>query len=127
MQPYESLPEPVRRGIDLINKGLYFEAHEVLEEFWRQDTSAYRQLYQALIQVSVCLYHFQRGNTRGAIKLAQRAIAILQTYAQEILPLNLERLVEDLHLIEKETFRSSNNPEGFFPVVIHRGNNSLLE
>jgi predicted metal-dependent hydrolase len=58
-------------GIDLFNRGEFFEAHEVWEELWMDCPAAERRFVQALIQAAVALYHFERGNHTGAARLFQ--------------------------------------------------------
>src|SRR5512142_1408855 len=55
-----------RRGIDLINDGSYFAAHEVLEEVWRQVHGWTKPFYQGMVQVAISLHHFSTGNLAGA-------------------------------------------------------------
>lgn len=57
----------------------FFECHEVLEEYWKQDPSSpLKGIWHGLIQVAVSQYHERRGNTNGAIKMLQSAIERLQ-------------------------------------------------
>ena len=48
-----------REGIDLFNRGDFFEAHEVLEEIWRSDRPEPRDLFQGIIQVAAALHQFR--------------------------------------------------------------------
>src|SRR5262249_16336944 len=57
------------RGIELFNRGEFFEAHEVWEDLWHECASADRKFYQALIQAAVAAYHWSRGNAAGAKRL----------------------------------------------------------
>jgi predicted metal-dependent hydrolase len=57
------------RGIELFNRGEYFDAHEVWEELWMECQAAERRFFQALIQAAVALHHFERGNHTGAARL----------------------------------------------------------
>ncbi|MFD2115859.1 DUF309 domain-containing protein [Paenibacillus yanchengensis] len=58
----------------------YFECHEVLEEYWKQQRqSSYAHVYQGLIQLAVAQYHERRGNYSGAIKLYKAAQLKLNT------------------------------------------------
>ncbi len=68
----EPLPELVKRGIDLFNQGEYYKCHDDLEEAWRQDQTAGRDLYQAVLQVGIAYYQIERGNYRGAVKMLLR-------------------------------------------------------
>ncbi len=66
------LPEALE-GIKLFNAGQYYKAHDPLEEAWNQEETPDRDLYRALLQVSVAYHHCERGNYRGAVKLLLRA------------------------------------------------------
>lgn len=59
-------------GIKLFNEGHFFDCHEVLEDFWKQESEPDRQLTQGIIQVAVAYYHLGRGNRMGALKLFKR-------------------------------------------------------
>ena len=56
-------------GIELFNRGEFFEAHEVWEDVWNDCPSAERRFYQALIQAAVAAHHWGRGNATGANRL----------------------------------------------------------
>ncbi len=68
----QSLSPKALRGIHLFNLGEYFEAHEVLEEAWREDNTPARELYRAILQIAVAYYQIERGNFRGAAKMFLR-------------------------------------------------------
>ena len=57
---------------DLLNRGLAFNAHEVLEAAWKSGPSEERSLWQGLAQLAVGITHLQRGNLYGAITLLRR-------------------------------------------------------
>jgi len=57
---------------DLLNRGLAFTAHEVLEAAWKNGPNDERPLWQGLAQLAVGITHFQRGNLDGATTLLQR-------------------------------------------------------
>lgn len=92
-----TFPREVDLGINLINQGDYFQAHEVLELAWRNEQKKQRQLYQGLVQVSVLLYHLARGNTRGALKLLKKALLNLTPFVGAATTLDIPRLVSDLN------------------------------
>lgn len=68
------------RGIDLFNQGEFFEAHEVLEDVWRQALAADKPFLQGLIQISVAFVHHSRGNVLGACSLLARGCRNLSGY-----------------------------------------------
>lgn len=61
----------------LLDQGLAFNAHEVLEAAWKNGPFAERMLWQGLAQYAVGLTHIQRGNPKGARTLLERAIGRL--------------------------------------------------
>jgi len=56
----------------LLDAGLPFHAHEVLEAAWKAAPPDERELWRGLAQVAVGLTHLQRGNGRGAMALLRR-------------------------------------------------------
>jgi hypothetical protein len=60
---------------DLLDRGLAFNAHEVLEAAWKNGPVYEKTLWQALAQLAVGLTHVQRGNVKGAITVLRRASA----------------------------------------------------
>ena len=80
------------RGLELLNQGQYFAAHESLEEVWRTMTGQERRFVQGLIQVSVALYHHRAGNAEGAVALMDRAAHNLSPYADVFGEIDLSAL-----------------------------------
>jgi predicted metal-dependent hydrolase len=86
MQKYVRLPDQDRlvqacdqplsplalSGLEEFNKGEYFEAHELLELAWNEDSSPARELYRAVLQVGVAYLQIERGNYPGALKMFLR-------------------------------------------------------
>jgi hypothetical protein len=62
---------------DLLDRGLAFNAHEVLEAAWKNGPRNERTLWQGLAQLAVGITHVQRGNIKGACALLDRAAARL--------------------------------------------------
>lgn len=48
-----------RQGLDLFNRGEFYEAHEVWEDIWRSTTPEPKDLFQGLIQVAAALHQFR--------------------------------------------------------------------
>jgi len=67
------LSEQARQGIDLFNRGEYYEAHEALEHAWLAESGPVRDLYQGLLQIAVAYLQITRHNYNGAIKMFLRA------------------------------------------------------
>lgn len=58
---------------DLLDRGLAFNAHEVLEAAWKNAPDEERRMWQGLAQLAVGLTHVQRGNRAGAAGVLTRA------------------------------------------------------
>ena len=58
---------------DLLDRGLAFHAHEVLEAAWKNAPEDERGMWQGLAQLAVGITHIQRGNTAGAASVLARA------------------------------------------------------
>lgn len=75
----------------------YFECHEILEEYWKEDPPKKRKRYWVgFIQLAVALYHHRRQNTAGAKRLMANSIRILQAEHRAVEDLGLDhgRLLE---------------------------------
>jgi uncharacterized protein len=76
----DSLPPAFRQGVEEFNRAHYFEAHETLEDLWRETSGPLRLFYQGLIQLAVALYHLSNGNRRGALNLLAKGLDKLAAY-----------------------------------------------
>ncbi len=91
----------VSRGVELFNRGLYFEAHEIIEEVWRPlPAGGDRVFLQGLIQVAVAMAHQERGRVASARTLLARARAKLVPFAPALHGFDLRRLLRDLDAVE---------------------------
>lgn len=96
------LDNEVFHGIGLINRGDYFHAHEVLEKAWIRERRPVRQLYQGLIQVSVLLYHLEKKNRKGVLKLLKMAAKNLEPFEDTNEPFNVCSLLADLNRVQQQ-------------------------
>jgi len=79
LSPGDSLVEAQR----LLDEGLPFHAHEVLEATWKAAPDAERDLWQGLAQLAVGLTHALRGNSAGAASLLRRGTDRICRYVDE--------------------------------------------
>lgn len=85
--------DPIEEAIRLFNGEYFFEAHEVLEDVWRQERGESRLFLQGLIQVCAAYHHFQNGNLVGAMTLLERGAEKMRKYPSEYLGINAGRLI----------------------------------
>ena len=79
LTPDETVVEAQR----LLDAGMPFHAHEVLEAAWKAAPPEERELWRGLAQLAVGLTHLQRGNTRGAVALLQRGAERIRQWSVE--------------------------------------------
>lgn len=72
----EALAEAQR----LLDDGLPFHAHEVLEDAWKSAPPEERELWRGLAQLAVGATHAARGNRRGALALLRRGASLIVGY-----------------------------------------------
>jgi uncharacterized protein len=102
----------------------YFECHEVLEEYWKEETTQERDSHWVgLIQIAVSLYHYRRNNFKGAYRTMNKAITILRSKKAEIVSLGL-RYPEMLELLE-ETAEKMNKQVPYKSVNLPISDNQL--
>ena len=63
-----------QEGIELFNRGRFFDCHEALEEVWLEFSGGRKKFLQGLIQLTVAFHHLRNGNRVGAGRLLAAAI-----------------------------------------------------
>jgi predicted metal-dependent hydrolase len=71
----------LEEGLELIRRGEFFAAHEVLEDDWRAAEPGERDFYQGLVHVAVAWYQAGRGNRVGCERQLEKARRRLSPYA----------------------------------------------
>jgi hypothetical protein len=97
-------------GIALFNRCEFFEAHELLERAWNQDLTVGRELYRAILQISVAYLQVQRKNYRGAVKMFLRSRQWINPLPDECRGVNIAQLREDASSVFQMVIKSG--PEG---------------
>jgi predicted metal-dependent hydrolase len=69
-----------REGIELYNRGRFFDAHEALEELWRPEKGERRFFLQSLIHFAVAFHHYEQGNFAGAERQLSKGLRKLAGY-----------------------------------------------
>ena len=79
----EPMHPQAAEGLRLFNAGKYFEAHEALEEAWKEEKGNVRELYRGILQIAVVYLHITRGNYNGAIKVYGRSQRWLKDFPDQ--------------------------------------------
>jgi predicted metal-dependent hydrolase len=68
-------------GVQLMRDRRWFDAHEALEDEWREAPASERDFLQGLVHVTVAWHHASRGNAPGASRQLEKAARRLGPYA----------------------------------------------
>ena len=85
-----------QHGVELINQGSYYHAHDVLEEVWREVRGKNRAFYQGVVQVAIAMHHFSRANMAGAQSVLAKARTNLADYPSSFAGIDLADLRSQL-------------------------------
>ena len=83
-------------GLRLIRAGAYFEAHEALEDEWREAAAAERDFLQGLVHVAVAWLHAERGNRNGCERQLAKAERRLAAYRPSHRGVDVEIVLADV-------------------------------
>jgi hypothetical protein len=70
----------LERGIELFNRGAFFQAHEVWEEEWARAPRRERYFLQGLIHLAVAWHHAVNMNGEGALRQVDKGLRKLAGY-----------------------------------------------
>jgi uncharacterized protein len=88
--------QELARGIELFNRGKFFDAHEVLEDVWRAAPIAQKKFFQGLVQVAVAFHHYSTGNRVGMRSVMARAASNLTEGKASFRGIRVDQLLESL-------------------------------
>jgi predicted metal-dependent hydrolase len=90
----------LQNGLALFNAGRFFDAHEVLEDAWRETPRhiPLRRHLQGMVQLAVAFHHESTGNHVGARSVLERAVRNLNGADSSFPDLDLDRLRAELAL-----------------------------
>jgi uncharacterized protein len=104
--------DELHRGIDLFNRGEFFEAHESLEDVWRAATAEEKKFLQGLVQLAVAFHHHSTGNKRGMRSVMERGMKNLEGQADGFCGIKLNPLMQSL-----KTWREAMDKGGPLPAL----------
>lgn len=84
-------PEALRRYVELFNAEEFWEAHEALEELWKETDNDL--FLRGLIVFATAFVHVQRNNPSGCRKVLDKCIEWLGPFSPRHCELNVERVL----------------------------------
>ncbi len=117
---------PCQRGLALFNSGHFFDAHEALEDVWREAPrhSHRRRHLQGLVQLAVAFHHQSSGNLVGARSVLERALRNIEDAEESLPEVDWKRLRTSLkpwreYLAEARRKPGSSSPPELPKVLLH--------
>lgn len=99
-------PSPLAvKGYVAFNARQYFLAHEYLEDAWREDQSAARGVYKAVLQVAIAYYQITNGNYNGAVKMFLRVRQWLKPLPDHCRGIDIAKLRVDANEIHQQLLK----------------------
>jgi len=83
----EKMEEPFARALVLWDLGLFFEVHELLEGEWLAASGVHKLVLQAMIRAAGVYIQLEHGNTKGARKMAEKAVETLTRQRDAVPPI----------------------------------------
>ena len=109
-----------QRGLALFNSGHFFDAHEALEDVWREAPrhGDRRRHLQGLVQLAVAFHHQSTGNRVGACSVLERALRNMEGAERSFPEINWERLRGSLEPWRKDLAEVRKRNEGSRPLEL---------
>ena len=83
----------LEKGLELMRAKRWFDAHEALEDEWREAPAPERDFLQGLVHVTVAWHHASRGNAPGASRQLAKASRRLGPYAPAHRGVDVDRVL----------------------------------
>jgi predicted metal-dependent hydrolase len=114
--------DPLRRGVaeaaTCFNAGLFFEAHEHLEGYWRDlAPTPTKRFVQGLIQISVGFHHAMRGSYQGAVNQLGKGLSKLSDAPEGALGLDCDLFAREVEATRKQML--SRGRQGMRKATLH--------
>ena len=78
------IEDTFRRALVLWDEELFFEVHEILEQAWLTASGNTKLILQAMIRAAGMYVQLDHGNAKGAASMAAKAVAVLESYRNEV-------------------------------------------
>jgi predicted metal-dependent hydrolase len=98
-----SYPDGYYRYFDLFNGEEFWEAHEALEEVWKETDNDL--FLRGLIVFAAAFVHVQRNNPSGCRKVLDKCIAWLEPYAPRHWDLDVDRVLSHARFCREQLDR----------------------
>ncbi len=98
------------QGIELFNRGDFYECHDTFEEIWLQESSDRQPFLQGLIQAAVAFHHYRHGKSGAARTMLRLSLEKLSGYPDAAEGIDLSRLRGELETWKRALDQSLSSP-----------------
>jgi predicted metal-dependent hydrolase len=114
------------QGVQLFNKGYYWEAHETWEEMWRDQSGTGKSFMETFVQLAEGYSFAKKGKTDSAQYLFSKAMKKFQDYRQVQCQVSIPDIVQDIERAVGEINSFRRNGTTHFtlssaPVIVFNG------
>jgi len=106
-----------QEGIELFNRGRFFDCHEALEEVWLEFSGDRKKFLQGLIQLTVAFHHLRNGNRVGAGRLLAAAIEKLALDSPERALIDVDALLAAVRPLREQITSGESAEEASLPQI----------
>ena len=93
----KNLPSALLKSIALYREGRHWDAHEALEDAWRDERDLVRRrFYHGIIQLAAACHHMDRDNMHGLKTLLRKAHEKLSACPSPYLGVDVDELCEQM-------------------------------
>jgi len=111
-----SVPDALRRFLELYGAGRFWDSHEALEDEWRRTGSDF---FQGLILYASAWVHWERENAHGVQAQLRKTLERLEAYPDAYLGLDVAALREHSREVREEVAQSTGDwPERIAPLPL---------
>lgn len=97
----EKIVAVLEKALVLWDLELFFEVHEILEHAWLSAQGLDKLILQAMIRAAGVYIHLDHGNSKGAQKMAARAVATLSANREFVSRFfDIDLLLDKLRLLD---------------------------
>lgn len=114
--PFDWTMGGLAAGLACYRNQEFFEAHEHWEDVWNHLAGLEKTFLQALIQVTVSMHHYQRGNYAGAESLLRRTLQKLDRCPRCFAGVDVAALAADVR-VWLHAFETQRAAPAAFPVI----------
>jgi hypothetical protein len=96
-----------KRGLEAIRAGRYFEAHEELEDAWREAPAEERDFFQGLVHVAVAWYQAGRSRPVATASQLEKAARRLTPFAPQHRGVDVEGVLRQVEAAQARVAEGS--------------------